>query len=232
MLINHSNKHTVVGDLLARPAFLWPCLMAQRSSEVVLDGRHLEVGTPFDNGATDVDLEVATAGRLVLLSDLLVDSLRSLSQARCVLIAGQVSVVEGDFAAGDHGDFHAVVGAEPVKDLLEGLGALLQHDLVIVGEAFWEHRDRSAHDWVKLLRLVLDDVIRLAHHDGGKGEVDESILELLDVGEALCVLVNFVADDASDHGSSRGDGGNNLAGNHFCLVAVALGDFVVAGAQV
>ena len=230
VLINHSNKHTLVGDLLARP-FLTPCLMA-RSSEVVLEGRHLEVGSILDDGATNVDLEVATAGWLIVSRDLLVDGLGSLLQARCVLIAREVSVVEGHFAAGDHRNFHTVVLAEPVEDLLEGHGALLQHDLIVVGEAFWEHRDRAAHDRVELLRLVLDDIIRLAHHDGWKGEVNESVLELLNIGEALCVLVNFIADNTSNHGRSRGNGGNNLAGNHFCLIAVALSDFVVAGTEV
>ena len=230
MLINHSNKHTLVGDLLVRP-FLSLCLMA-RSSEVVLDGRHLEVGSRLDDGATNVDLEVATAGWLIHSSDLLVDFLGSLSQARCMLVARHVGVVEGHFAAGDHRNVHSVVLAEPVEDLLEVHGALLQHNLIVVGEAFWEHRDRAAHDWVELLRLVLDDIIRLAHHDGWKGEVDESVLELLNIGEALCVLVNFIADNTSNHGSSRGDSGNNLAGNHFCLIAVALSDFVVAGTEV
>ena len=230
VLINHSNKHTLVGDLLARP-FLTPCLMA-RSSEVVLDGRHLEVGLILDDAATNVDLEVATAGWLIVSRDLLVDGLGSLLQARCVLIAREVGVVEGHFAAGDHRNFHTVVLAEPVEDLLEGHGALLQHDLIVVGEAFWEHRDRAAHDRVELLRLVLDDIIRLAHHDGWKGEVNESVLELLNIGEALCVLVNFIADNTSNHGSCRGNGGNNLAGNHFCLIAVALSDFVVAGTEV
>ena len=230
VLINHSNKYSRVGDLLARP-LLSPGLMV-RSSEVVLEGRHLEVGSILDDGATNVDLEVATAGWLINSSDLLVDGLGTLSQARCVLIARQVGVVEGHFAAGDHRNIHTVVLAEPVEDLLEGHGALLQHDLIVVGETFWEHRDRAAHDRVELLRLVLDDVVRLAHHDCWKGEVNESVLELLNIVEALCVLVNLIADNTSNHGSSRGNGRNNLAGNHFCLIAVALSDFVVAGTEV
>ena len=57
------------------------------SGEVILDGRHLEVAARLDDGATDVDLEVATAGWLLLLSDLEVNCLGGLGQARRVLIA-------------------------------------------------------------------------------------------------------------------------------------------------
>ena len=137
------------------------------SGEVVLDGRHLEVGTRLNDGATDVDLEVATAGWLLLLSDLEVDCLGGLGQARRVLVAWQVGVVEGHIAASHHRDVHALVLAEVVENLLEGHGALLQHDLVVVGEAFGQHRNRAAHDRVEILRLVFDDVVWLAHHDCG-----------------------------------------------------------------
>ena len=200
MLINHSNKHTLVGNLLARP-FLMPCLLA-RSSEVVLDGRHSEGGLVIDDAATNFKLEVATAGWLIVSRDLLVDGLGTLLQARCVIV--DRNVVESHFfAAGDHRNFHTVVLAKPVEDLLQGHGALLQHDLIVVGEAFWEHRDRAALDRVELLRLVLDDIIRLAHHDAWKGEVNESVLELINIGEALCVLVNFIADNTSNRGSCQ-----------------------------
>ena len=84
-----------------------------------------------------------------------------------MLVARQVGVVECYFAAGHHRNVHALVFAQPVEDLLEGHGALLQYDLVVVGEALGKHRNRAAHDRVKVLRLVLDDIIRLAHHDGG-----------------------------------------------------------------
>ena len=111
-------------------------------------------------------------------------------EARRVLVAWQVGVVQGDLAACHHGDFHALVVLEPVEDLLEGHGALLEDDLVVVGVAFGQHRDGAAHDWVKLLRLVLNDVVGLAHHDRWQSQVDEAILELLDLGESLRILVD------------------------------------------
>ena len=160
------------------------------------------------------------------------DCLGGLGQARCVLIAWQVGVVEGHFATGHHRDINTLILSKPVEDLLEGHGALLQHDLVVVGEAFGKHRNWTAHDRVEFLRLVLDDIIGLAHHDCWQCQINESILELLDLVKALSVLVNLVADNASDHGSGRGDGRNNFAGNHFCLIAVTLSDLVVASAKV
>lgn len=192
----------------------------------------MEVGIVLNDRATDIDLKVASAGWLRLTRDLLVDLLRRLGQARSVLVAGQVGVVEGHLATGDHRDVHALVLAKPVKDLLEGHRALLQHDLVIVGEALRKHRDWAAHDWVKVLRLVLDNIIRLAHHDGGQSQVHESILKLLDLVEALGILIDLVADDTSDHSCSRGNSGNDLSSNHLCLIAVALCDLVVTGTKI
>ena len=121
---------------------------------------------------------------------------------------------------------------EPVKELLEGQGTLLDHDLVVDGEVLGQARDRAAHDWVILLRLVLLDIIRLREHEERKGEVAESVLELGNIVEALSVLEDLVADNTSDHGRGRGDGGDDLSSDHLGLVAVALRDLVIAGTEV
>lgn len=203
-----------------------------RSGEVVLDRRHLEVVTAGDDGATDVDAEVAAAGRDRLLRDLPVHVLDLLGEAGRVLVAWQVLVVEGDLAACHHGDLDAMVSAEPVEQSLESQAALVNLDLVVVGVAFRQASNRAAHDRVKLLGLVLDDIVGLGHHDGGQGQVDEGVLELGDVIEVLHELVNLVADNTSDHGGGGGDGRDDLTCNHLGLVAIALGDLVVAGAKI
>ena len=48
----------------------------------------------------------------------------------------------------------------------------------------------------------------------------------------MSVLIDLIADNASYHGCSRGNSWDNLTSNHLCLVAIGLGDLVVAGAQV
>jgi len=149
-----------------------------------------------------------------------------------VPVAGQVSVVEGDLSACDHGDLDSVVGLEPVEEGLEGQGTLSDLNLVVVGETLGQHRHRAAHDRVKVLRHVLLDVIGLTEEEERKGEVDEGVLELGDIVELLGELEDLVADDTGDHGGGGRDGGDDLAGNHLSLVTVALSDLVVSGAQV
>mmetsp|Transcript_20980 Transcript_20980/g.25786 ORF Transcript_20980/g.25786 Transcript_20980/m.25786 type:complete len:289 (-) Transcript_20980:2427-3293(-) len=206
--------------------------MVVRSGKVVLDGRNLEVVTALDDGATDVDTQVAAALRDGLVANSAVHILDFLSQARCVLVTGQVLVVKSDIAAGDHGDLEALAVLQPVEKLLERDTALFNDNLVVVGVSFGDAGDRAAHDRVELLRLVPNDVVGLGEHDLRKGQVAEGVLELCDIGEALDVLVDLVADHASDHGSGGRDGGNDLTSNHLGLVAVALSDLVVAGTEV
>lgn len=109
---------------------------------------------------------------------------------------------------------------------------MLQHNLVVVGVALRDHSHWSAHDRVKVLRLVLDDVVGLAHHDGGKGQVDEAILEFSNIRETLSILINLVANNTSDHSRRRCNRWDNFSSNHFGLVAVAFFDLVIAGTQV
>ena len=82
-----------------------------------------------------------------------------------MLVTWEVGVVESDFSAGDHSDLNTVIVREPGEEFLEGLGSLLDNDLVVVGVAFGQHGDRSAHNGVELLGLVLDDIVWLTHHD-------------------------------------------------------------------
>lgn len=147
-------------------------------------------------------------------------------------VLGQVCVVESDVTAGDHRDLEALVVLKPVEESLEGHGALLEDDLVVVGVSLGDAGDGTAHNRVKLLRLVLDDIVRLREHDLGEGQVRETVLELCDVSEALDVLEELVADDTGDHSGGRGDGRDDLAGNHLGLVAVTLGDSIVASTEV
>ena len=149
-----------------------------------------------------------------------------------MLVAGQVGVVEGDLTASYHGDFEALVILEPVEELLEGHGALLDDDLVVVGVALRDAGDGAAHDRVELLRLVLNDIVRLGEHDLRQGQVDEAVLERLNVVLALDELEDLIADNTSDHGSGGGDGRDDLTSDHLSLVAVALSDGVVAGTKV
>jgi len=199
------------------------------SREVVLDRRHQEVITGVDNRSHDFEPEVASAGRNRLGGDLAVDLLDGSAEARGVLVAGHVGVVDSALAAGDHIDLDVLVSTEPVHQFLEGLAALLDDNLVVVGEALGKAGRGAHHDGIVFLRFVLDDIVRLTEHDGGKGKVDEAVLELGGIIDALRVLVDLVADNTSDHGRGRSDGWNNLTGNHLSLVAVTLSDLVVTG---
>lgn len=140
-------------------------MILYHSHEVVLDDGHLEVGTVCNDRTTDINLEVTSACWLVLFRDLLVDCLGGHGEANSVLVAWQVRVVQGNFTAGHHSDLYCLVLAEPVEDLLEGHRTLLQDDLGVVSVAFGDHCHWSAHDGVEFLRLVLNDIIGLAHHD-------------------------------------------------------------------
>ena len=148
-----------------------------------------------------------------------------------MLVARQVGVVKGDLAASYHGDLNSLVLLQPVEQTLEGQRANVDLDLVVVGVTLGDHSDGAAHNRAELLRLVLDDFIRLREHDLGEGKVAEGILELCNVGEALGVLKDFVAHNTGNHSGCRGNSGNNLTCNHLGLVAVALCNLVIAGSQ-
>lgn len=134
----------------------WTGVAAQRglttsSGEVVFDGGHLEVSAVLNDGTTDVDLQVSAAGGDLLLGDGAVDLRDLLGKSAGVLVAGQVGVVKGHLAAGNHGDFHALVVLEPVEETLEGHWAFLENNLIVVGVAFGQHGNGAAHDGVELL---------------------------------------------------------------------------------
>ena len=206
---------------------------AAYSDEVVLDRRDLEIFVILDDAATNINLEVfAACGNRLRDADFSEDVLDLLLEAWCVLIAGEVRIVEGNVTTGDHRDFKALVGLEPLEELAESEGTLLKNDLVVVGVTFRDAGDGAAHDRVELLGLELDDVVGLREHDLRKGQVGEAILELGDIVEALSVLVDLVGDNAGDHGGGRGDGRNDLASDHLSLVAVALSDGIVASTKV
>ena len=82
-----------------------------------------------------------------------------------MLVARQVSVVESVVTAGDHGHVYALVVSHPVEQLLESLRTFLDYYLVVVSVVLWQHRHWSAHDWVKLLGLILLDIIRLTEKE-------------------------------------------------------------------
>ena len=199
------------------------------SREVVLDRRHQEVITGLDNRSHDFEPEVASAGRNRLGGYLAVDLLDGSAEARCVLVAWHVGVVDSALAAGDHIDLDALVFTEPVHQFLEGLAALLDDNLVVVSEALGKAGRGAHHDRIVFLRFVLDDIVGLTEHDGGEGKVDEAVLVLGGIIDGLRVLVDLVADNTSDHGRGRSDSWDNLTGNHLSLVAVTLSDLVVTG---
>ena len=149
-----------------------------------------------------------------------------------MLVAWHVGVVDSALAAGDHIDLDVLVSTEPVHQFLEGLAALLDDNLVIVCKSFGKTGRGTHHDRIVFLRSVLDNIIRLTEHDGWEGKVDEAVLELSGIINALRILVDLVADNTSDHGRGRSDGRDNLTGNHLSLVAVTLSDLIVAGSQI
>jgi len=126
----------------------------------------------------------------------------------------------------------ALVFTKPVKQSLDGLRTFIQDSLIKASVAFGNSRDRASHFEVKLLRLELDNIVGLSEHERWEGQVAEGVLELGDVVKALRVLINLVADNTSDHGCSRCNSWDDLTGNHLCLVAISLGDLIVAGTQV
>ena len=147
-------------------------------------------------------------------------------------VLGKISVVESDLSTCNHGDVYTMVNFEPVEELLECHRALIDRDLVVVGKTFRQHRHWAAHNWVEFLRRILFDVIGLTEKEQRQREVDKGILKLGDIIKALRELENLVADDTGDHGGSGRDGRDDLAGDHFRLVAIALLNFIVTSAKI
>jgi len=149
-----------------------------------------------------------------------------------VLVAREVLVVQDFIAIAHQIDIYSLVLAKPVQELLDGHRTLLQHSLIVVSVAFGNTSHWAEHNGVHFPRLVLLDIIGLGNHEIGKGQVDKGVLELLDVGEALSVLVDLIGDNTSDHGCGGGNGRDDLASNHLHLVALAFSNLVIAGSQV
>jgi len=126
--------------------------MATHSSEVVLHGRHAEVFTVLGLSAQFQHHVVTFRGELIF-RDLYVELFGLHGESDTVLASGHVGVVEGDPAAGDHGDFDFVESLDLIEQLLEGEGSLLDDDLIEDAESFGNGLNRTAHHGVVLNRL-------------------------------------------------------------------------------
>lgn len=107
---------------------------------------------------------------------------------------------------------------EPVDDLLERRVAL---DLEAVPERP-----------LGLVVLLLGGRDGLREAEEGEGEVDEAVLVLLNVVLTVDDLVELEADKADSESGGGGNCRDNLASNELGLVAVRLGDLVVASTEV
>jgi hypothetical protein len=120
---------------------------------------------------------------------------------------------------------------EDFHKLAHGQMTLVDCDLIVNCEAFWDSFHGATHDWVIVLRFGQLHLLRLFDQEERKGQVDEGILELFKVGKALNELVEFSSDSTSDHGGGSGNSRDNFTSDHLSLSVVTLGDLVVTGAQ-
>ncbi len=145
-----------------------------------------------------------------------------------MLASWQVCVVKSDLTASNHRNFQAVGLFNVVEELLERDAALVYSNLVVNREALGNSFDWSAHYGVVVFALGFFYVVGLTKHEKRKGQVNEGVSEFFDRVKALNKLEYFDADNSSDHGGSRGDGGDNFSGDHLGLAVVTFVDLVVA----
>ena len=198
-------------------------------NEDVLDGWHLEVHS-VGIAATDLEDEVITGDWLV--SDFFVGFLDAGRQAGSVLVAWHVCVEERDVAAGDHRHVQVHGGLEVIDKSLESQWSLVDDHLVEDRVALGDSSDWAAHNRVVFLRLSALNFVGLAEEEQAYCQVDEGVLELLQLFEALHKLEDFICDRSRDHCSSRGNCRNDLASNQLRLMEVGLTDLVVTGPKV
>lgn len=183
---------------------------------------------PIFGRPTQFKNQVVTGFRQSFFFDIQVDILDLLAKSCLVLASWQVRVVKSYLTASNHRNFQAVGLFNVVEELLERDAALVYSNLVVNREALGNGFDWSAHYGVVVFALGLFDIVGFTKHEKRKGQVNEGVSEFFDRVEALDKLEHFDADYSGDHCGSRGDGGDNFAGDHLGLAVVAFVDLVVA----
>ena len=211
------------------------CNLSRSSSKVILDRWHFKVIATLNNRALDLECKVVSTGRQWLIIGFLkVDGFRCHVKAPLLGLSGRGGLEKGNLICTvQKVNSYTLVISEPIEEALNShRSALVLNDhFVVVGEAFWQHGQFCLHDNIKF-RLFMDDIVRLSDLDGRKGQIDEAVLELGDIGETLRVFEDLVSDHAGDKGCCGCDGGNYLASDHLGLVPVTLTNLVVTGSQV
>lgn len=91
--------------------------------------------------------------------------------------------------------------------------------------------DRSAHDNVHLLILMLLGRRWLCEDKEGNPKIDECIPIVLDLVSSLDNLVQLRHDRSCDHGGRGSNGRDDLASDHLRVLSLALRDVVVLSSQ-